>query len=292
MDGLALLCTLHADGPTTVKRLRQIGCASLGDLEALGAEEISKVLEVPPATARRLLRESRLLLARLGSGLLDRDEEPRASGDPARPEPAGVEPPALDRVDRAILDRVLARWREHDAAEPLAADASEDPRIPRRPAPAPTGTELRAGLVDGLSPERVAALAAAGLSTLEELAGADGLWLARGLCTSFADVRRLQFLARRAIGAVPVALAPAVLQEPAADPVPRAWEEARAEASAPEVAATPPAAVAPMEAPAKVPMDAAEAPAEAPRTVLNWNFEVPRPSTLAAPREEAGGPFA
>ena len=32
MDALALLCTLHADGPTTLKRLRRSGCEDLSSL--------------------------------------------------------------------------------------------------------------------------------------------------------------------------------------------------------------------------------------------------------------------
>ena len=49
MESLALLCTLHADGPTTLKRLRRAGCRSLLDLESFGSDQLAGLLEVTPA---------------------------------------------------------------------------------------------------------------------------------------------------------------------------------------------------------------------------------------------------
>ena len=59
MESLALLCTLHADGPATLKRLRRAGCDSLESIGAYGAADLATLLEVPPAVARRLLKEAR-----------------------------------------------------------------------------------------------------------------------------------------------------------------------------------------------------------------------------------------
>lgn len=66
MDAMALLCTLHADGPATLKRLRQSGCASLDTLCALDDARLASMLATTPASARRLQREAELLRERLG----------------------------------------------------------------------------------------------------------------------------------------------------------------------------------------------------------------------------------
>jgi hypothetical protein len=52
MDGLALLCTLHADGPQTLKRLRGAGCADLTALLELPITELALALEVAPGAQR------------------------------------------------------------------------------------------------------------------------------------------------------------------------------------------------------------------------------------------------
>lgn len=74
MDALALLCTLHADGPSTLKNLRQAGCGSLEALESMEEESLSRVLGGPPAVARRFVREARHLRERLDPGMIDREE--------------------------------------------------------------------------------------------------------------------------------------------------------------------------------------------------------------------------
>lgn len=84
MDAMALLCTLHADGPATLKRLRQSGCTTLEALSALDAERVAAILACTPASARRLQREAESLRARLSGDGLEREaasdaEIPRSS---------------------------------------------------------------------------------------------------------------------------------------------------------------------------------------------------------------------
>ncbi len=109
MEALALLCTLHADGPATLQRLRRGGCADLAAVEALPAEELARLVGVSASAARRLAREACLLRERLAPGdadaLLDREEAPEAIEQAQRPNAA------LDENDRALIQRVLTRPR-------------------------------------------------------------------------------------------------------------------------------------------------------------------------------------
>ena len=59
MDALSLLCTLHADGPATLQRLRGLGCGGLGAFLAMDADDLAEALGLEAAVARRLLREGR-----------------------------------------------------------------------------------------------------------------------------------------------------------------------------------------------------------------------------------------
>ena len=121
MEALALLCTLHADGPTSLRRLKRAGCASLSHLERMPASELAEVLEVAPAVARRLGREARGLTTRLDVGLDDREESPGfGTGPTASPASDTYAPPSmghLDRRDRALLEQVIGRWKEADSKE-------------------------------------------------------------------------------------------------------------------------------------------------------------------------------
>jgi len=71
MDPLALLCTLHADGPRTLQRLRRAGCGDLTSLEDLGSEQVAGVLDWDDDRAGRFLREGGALAQRLGTGFLE-----------------------------------------------------------------------------------------------------------------------------------------------------------------------------------------------------------------------------
>jgi len=246
MDALALLCTLHADGPTTLRRLRDAGCGSLEDLGHVSADRLAELLGVSPAAARRFQRESGNLADRLGR----QDLEPEEEAAPAASAPAKVPdhtvlapaPPAasrgLDRTDHQVLERVIERWRAEealeaanssdaghpDASDRLAAIRAESRLSPSErpmlepaarpvlePAPEPAGRPLIAGALDGLDERLSTRLQAAGCETIESLAADSALELARRADLPFTLMRRLQFLAGRA--------APAALKIPAA-PVP------------------------------------------------------------------------
>src|SRR5258705_2559481 len=100
MDAMALLCMLHADGPATLRNLRQAGCSSLESVETMEEERLSKLLGSPPASARRFAREARHLRERLGQGILDRED---SQGDALAPMSAPL-PPSDDVVDDLVED--------------------------------------------------------------------------------------------------------------------------------------------------------------------------------------------
>ena len=141
MEALALLCTLHADGPATLQRLRRGGCADLAAVEALPAEELARLVGVSASAARRLAREAGLLRVRLAPGdadaLLDREEAPEAIEQAQRPNAA------LDDNDRALIQRVLTRPRpatpDQPVATPREAEAQREEEVPA------TAREQRAG---------------------------------------------------------------------------------------------------------------------------------------------------
>lgn len=118
MDAMALLCTLHADGPATLKRLRQAGCSTLESLEALDAERLAALVASTPAAARRLQKEARGLRERLHGGTSS------ASSAPARAE-------APTRVDTAAAEAARAL-----DAELASSSAVEVPRAPLPSSPA------------------------------------------------------------------------------------------------------------------------------------------------------------
>ena len=142
MEALALLCTLHADGPTSLRRLRSAGCASLVQLERMPIDELAGVLEVPPAVARRLAREARGLSSRLDLGLDDSEEAPELGQVQAAPPTQALSGAtgggsghstgrgsSLGRRERALLERVVGHWRESDReTPPLVVDRS-DPQV-------------------------------------------------------------------------------------------------------------------------------------------------------------------
>ena len=160
MEALALLCTLHADGPSSLRRLRRAGCSSLQHLERMPAEDLAEILEVPPAVARRLGREARGLTSRLDLGPFEDQEEAPQLGTPA-----GFTPPApggdLDRRERALLERVVGRWK---------AEEISPASIPAR-APVPELPPLFMDPPEADAPSEPAGGVHAGTEDLEELAG-------------------------------------------------------------------------------------------------------------------------
>jgi hypothetical protein len=216
MDVLALLCTLHADGPATWRRLRENGCLSLAELARFEPEELREIIGGTTAGAKRFLREARHLGERSGTTWLEREEV--AAGLPVvAPDPAPAELPARDQQ---IFDDVLRAWREEDAREPEAPAARPDPE----PAPAAGTHALEPGLVDGLSEAVCERLHAEGVHTLELLVAADlgALALRSGL--GYSRLYRWRILAERRLrGAIaPVAAPEEARVSPAESPVPAA----------------------------------------------------------------------
>jgi len=74
MDTLALLCTLHADGPASLQRLRAAELYSIDDVLGCSVETTADVLGLSMAQARRFHREARMLAMRMHTEGLDREE--------------------------------------------------------------------------------------------------------------------------------------------------------------------------------------------------------------------------
>jgi hypothetical protein len=191
MDALALLCTLYAEGPVTLARLRQADCATIERVIAMDANRLAAILPGTEATARRFQREARNLIDRLGG---EGDASPVA--DALRPSP-------IETVRPSAIERVLATWRERDSEEDLRVEVLQ----PVAPAAA---AALEAGAVDGLDSAAAAALARVGVQDLRALATCDALAIARASGIAWSRLTRLRALAARAVGPVsePVAAVP------------------------------------------------------------------------------------
>jgi hypothetical protein len=237
MDAMALLCTLHADGPATLKNLRQAGCASLEAVESMGEERLAKILGTPAAAARRFAREARHLKERLGNGTLEREE---TSGDAATvsaaPAPEAIRAPERPRAGTDVVEEALAAWRARDLAEiedepeneteneEVSAEADDLAPRPARARPefefgtelvaamreiAEPGTEIAppvvvgmtAGEIDGLDEELCRRFAEMEIRSLSDLATTDPLELSSASGLGYTQVWRLQRLARRALTA-------------------------------------------------------------------------------------------
>jgi hypothetical protein len=236
MDGLALLCALHADGPQSLRRLRRSGCPSLEAVTTLDPDRLADLLASTPASAQRFRREAELLLARLGgastsaraSELLETEDAPRASelADGARAPGADAGPhvaqaaPATHAAHAQQApqvragaagaagaaggprpwDPVTARWRELDALDD--AEAAAEPIVEESSAPAPhlsPRTPLSA--LAELARDSHDALLAAGIVDLEALAHCDPLELAEATGLDYSNAARWSALARRALPA-------------------------------------------------------------------------------------------
>lgn len=237
MDAIALLCTLHADGPSTLKRLRQAGCTTLDSLCALDDTRLASMLATTPASARRLQREAELLRERLGgdhSATKHDDSSARGSNAAPAPRPelsttvgqpratraphphdvveresrsaespgesvplTGVE---LEARERRLMARVLETWRVRDETDDGEPNTSA-PALSSAPAPAASlerrGSPLREHALDGLDASLCAALLGRGIQTLEELAACDPVDLVRDLPVGYSRLARLTALARR-----------------------------------------------------------------------------------------------
>jgi hypothetical protein len=205
MDALALLCTIHADGPATLARLRAGGVATLAEVAACDESRLAALLCASASAARRFQREAAGMSARLSAEELpaparrQRARRPLSSklDKPSAPAPAPrVEPgaaPTASTPPERELRQVLERWRDLDA---VGEFADEKPRAARaEPARAP---ELAVGELDGLDERTVELLLGAGAGTLELLAACDPLALSARSGLGYSALVRLRALAARA----------------------------------------------------------------------------------------------
>lgn len=183
MDAMALLCNLQADGPQTLRKLHELGCHTLGDLERVPVFELADALDSDAGFAQRFIREARSLRQRFGSGELE-------------PEPLAEEAPASGSTrPTSIVERENASRPEPDTLRPAAPPAASRPL--RSLSTQPPGTPLRAGLIEGLGADWCQALVGQGVLSLETLIDAPGLALARSLGRSYTELLDLQCLAKR-----------------------------------------------------------------------------------------------
>jgi len=243
IDRLALLCTLHADGPKTLRLLREAGCTTLEKLRDLEPKKLAKILGLTPASARRLLREVNSIRDRLDEPDLEREEvmyppaEEAAGVKPALPALFALEPTdepplppraELELRDRRLLDQVVDRWRREDerAREERAEAATDEEQEEGDEAGGEPVVEitaypprdlLRPGELSGLDESVCDALYRGGIATLEELATCPIDELVERSSLSFTRARTLQFLAGRRLAATPE---PEPVAAPAARPSP------------------------------------------------------------------------
>lgn len=164
MDGLSLLCNLHADGALALRRLRAAGVRDLRDLEGLPQSSLSACLRSSAGQARRFVEEARQLALRLAESAL----EP----EPAQPGPSAEQP------------------------QPFAWRAEV-----RAPAANPAGAQqlLEPGLFVGLDERTSERLAAQGVRTVEALHERASLALARSAGMPFTKLLDLVAQARLAL---------------------------------------------------------------------------------------------
>lgn len=205
MDALALLCTLHADGPATLVRLRAADFATLEDVIRAEPEALATLLRSSKLAATRFQKEATHLRERVvvEMPVAVGARTPAAERRPARRVPSATSP-LVERAPGAAeapipantspLERVLAAWRDADEEEPAPLAPAPDSR-----------TGIAVASIDGMDASTSATLAGAGVRDLARLATSDPLALSRATNLSYSKVTRLCALARRA---APLAPAP------------------------------------------------------------------------------------
>lgn len=194
MDALALLCTLHADGPKTARRLRHAGVDDLSMLREIPRATLAEALQGDLAKAERFLREAEFLRRRVGKAPLE--EEPsthlhRVPEDEPEPRPAlpSRKPDASLPTEEPVPQRehVLQRY----VINPLIRPAKKSLRVRRLPEPT-DDHRLRPGVIEGLDREACERLIAGGVRTVEDLAQSSGLDLALELGWAYDRVFHLK----------------------------------------------------------------------------------------------------
>lgn len=171
MDTLALLCNLLAEGPATLRVLHREGVRTLSDVEAQRIDDLASLLGASPAGARRFAGEARMLASRMGTAPLEREQNA----------------PLLSAETPEEFPRFA----------PVAYRAVEPSKsAPAHSNPSVSGTSLRPGSVEGLDANLCDRFAREGISTLEALADASGLSLARRLGIGLPRLLDFAYLAR------------------------------------------------------------------------------------------------
>ncbi len=109
MDALALLCNLHADGPLSLRRLRESGIRTLADLRGAAEETLVALLSFSAAQVRRISVEAELLEARLANEPIETVFEPVTSE--AAPPPVASDRPLrageIEGLDAKLVERLV-----------------------------------------------------------------------------------------------------------------------------------------------------------------------------------------
>ncbi|MBL8859041.1 MAG: hypothetical protein JNL28_11080 [Planctomycetes bacterium] len=210
MDALALLCTLHADGPATLVRLRAAGSTTIEHVMEMDSETLGVLLRSSHVAAGRFQREARALGERL---TVEASKTPTAvEGRPFETRSAPAPLPSVPQRPTS-MDEVLAAWRDRDAQDAAQRATSASPSAsssaPSASAPPPA---IPVAAIDGLNSETSLALARAGVRDLATLATCDPLQLARLSNLSYSKLVRLRALARRE---VPTGVSATILSSPA-----------------------------------------------------------------------------
>ena len=220
MDTLALLCTMHADGPASIQRLRAADLASIDDVLGCSVETTAEVLGLSMAQGRRFHREARMLSMRTQGEGLDREESMYPGGVTAELAAAqavmqsvaatakSVEPMSSTQDFRdsqkskpdiaAILAPVLERWERDDASEGEAQEETTEGTVTMNAESSTPTSSAPVGSLDGVDGELSKALVAAGYGTLEAVAGVEPLALSRAINRPYSEACRVLFLAKRA----------------------------------------------------------------------------------------------
>jgi len=234
MDGLALLCNLDADGPLSLRRLRESGVDDLEDLGRQPDASLAAVLKASPSQVRRFRHEGRLLARRLQELPLESDfrEDTPIPGDVrARLLKQIVRPPVAYDLSPPDEDEPYQHEPDHpEPTEELRADEIDAVETPTEAETGPTLFEaastlasapatpsrepapLKIGEIPGLDSRTCQQLVAQGVRTYQALVDLANLNLARRTGIPFT---RLLDLRHHARGVLQSRVTPSV-QRPAA----------------------------------------------------------------------------
>jgi len=199
MDGLALLCNLHADGPLSLRRLRASGIEGLDDLGGLSEDALAVTLRSSPSQVRRFQHEGRLLSRRLKEVPLESELTEDA------PIPGEVRARLLEQIVRPPVGYDTQPPDESTLVEPPASEDrqeaaptlfDEQPEEPGLVAVSPEGTPLRSGEIPGLDARTCQRLVAQGVRTYRALVDLANLNLARRTGIPFTRLLDLRHHAR------------------------------------------------------------------------------------------------